>query len=74
MTCHFYASWGKKSYIPQKKPYNPVFESNFETGQTSVMRGSRQILIKEVFFGFGGHGQLQDNAMPSLSPNSNGSI
>ena len=35
-----------KSYIPQKKPYNLLFESNTETERISAMRGSRRVLVK----------------------------
>ena len=34
-----------------------------------VMKGSRQDLVKEVFFLLGGHGQLQDKTEPCFSPN-----
>ena len=50
-----------------------MIESNFETGGISVLKGSRQILVKEVLL-LGGRGQLQDNATPSFSPDSKSSV
>ena len=51
-----------------------MFERSFEIGQILVMKGSRQVLVKEVLFCLGGRGQLQDNATPSFSPDSKSSI
>ena len=34
------------------------------------MKSSRQDLVKEVFFGFGGHGHPQDDAMANFFANS----
>ena len=39
------------------------FESNTETGRISVMKGSRQVLVKVVLFQLRGHGHPQDDAM-----------
>ena len=32
-----------KSYIPQKKPYNVLFERSFEAGRISAMKDSRRV-------------------------------
>ena len=45
-------------------------ESSFETGRTSVMRGSRRILVKVVLFQLRGRGHPQDDATPNFSTNS----
>ena len=50
------------------------FESNTETGRISVMKGSRQVPVKEVLFQLRGHGHPQDDATPNLSPDSKSSI
>ena len=42
------------------------FESNTETGRISVMKGSRQVLVKVVLFQLRGRGQPQDDATPNL--------
>ena len=34
----------------KRKPYYPLFERSFETGQIFVMKGSRRILVKLVLF------------------------
>ena len=62
-----------KSYIPQKKAYNPLFESRFETGGKFAMRGST-VLVKVVLFQLRGHGHPQDRAMPNFFPDSKSSI
>ena len=46
------------------------FESNTETGRISVMRGSRQVLVKVVLFQLRGHGHPQDDAIPNFFANS----
>ena len=51
-----------------------MFERSFEIGRILVMKGSRQILVKEVLFCLGGRGQLHNNATPSFSPDSKSSI
>ena len=38
------------------------FESNTETGRISVMKGSRQVLVKVVLFQLRGPGHPQDDA------------
>ena len=55
-----------KSYIPQKKPYNVLFERSFETGRISVMKGSRQVLVEVVLFQLRGCGHPQDDATPNF--------
>ena len=55
-----------KSYIPQKKPYNPLFESNFETGQIFVKKGYIPVLVKVVLLHSRGCGHPQDDAMPDF--------
>ena len=38
------------------------FERSFETGRISVMKGSRQVLVKVVLFQLRGPGHPQDDA------------
>ena len=47
-----------------------LFESNTETGRISVMKGSRQVLVKVVLFQLRGHGHPQDDAMSNFFANS----
>ena len=42
------------------------FESNTETGKISVMKGSRQVLVKVVLFQLRGRGHPQDDATPNF--------
>ena len=56
----------RESYIPQKKPYNLPFERSFETGRISLMKGSRQVLVKVVLFQLRGHGYPQNDATPNF--------
>ena len=42
------------------------FERSFETGRISVMKGSRQVLVKVVLFQLRGCGQPQDDAKPNF--------
>ena len=51
-----------------------VNESSLKTGKISVMRDSKQFLVKEVLFQLRGRGHPQDNATPSFFFNSEGSI
>ena len=37
-------------YIPQKKPYYPLFEKSFETEQIFAVVGSRQVFVEGVLF------------------------
>ena len=46
------------------------FESNTETGRISVMKGSRQVLVKVVLFQLRGHGHPQDDATTNTFANS----
>ena len=46
------------------------FESNTETGRISVMKGSRQVLVKLVLFQLRGRGHPQDDATPNFFTNS----
>ena len=46
----------------KRKPYNPLFESRFETVRKFAMRGSRQVFVKVVLFQLRGHGHAQDDA------------
>ena len=46
------------------------FESNTETGRISVMKGSRQVLVKVVLFQLRGHSQPQNDATVILLKNS----
>ena len=50
------------------------FESNTETGRISVMKGSRQVLVKVVLFQLRGYSQPQNDAMPVFFANSKRSI
>ena len=43
----------------KRKIYNQAFERKFEKEQTSIMKSSRQVLVKEVLFWLGEHGQDQ---------------
>ena len=43
-----------------------LFERSFETGRTSVMKGSRRVLVKVVLFQLRGRGHPQDDAMPNF--------
>ena len=40
------------------------FERSFETGRISIMKGSRQVLVKVVLFQLRGCGHPQDDAQP----------
>ena len=51
-----------------------VNESSLKTGKISVMRDSRQVLVKVVLFQLRGHGHLQDDAMLNFFPYSKGSL
>ena len=46
------------------------FERSFETGRISVMKGSRQVLVKVVPFQLRGHSQPQNDARPNFFANS----
>ena len=58
----------------KRKPYNLPFDSSFEIGRISVMRGSRQVLVEVVLFQLRGRGHLQDDVTPNFFPNTKGSI
>ena len=47
-----------------------LFESNTETGRISVMKGSRQVLVKVVLFQFRGRGHPKGDATPNFFPDS----
>ena len=47
-----------------------VNERSLETGKISVMRKSRQILVKVVLFQLRGRGHPQDDATPNFCANS----
>ena len=49
---------------------NMLFEKSFETGRISIMKGSRQVLVKEVLFQLRGHGHPQDDATPNFCADS----
>ena len=42
------------------------FESNNETGRISIMKGSRQVLVKVMLFQLRGCGHPQDDATPNF--------
>ena len=42
-----------------------LIENSFETARISVMRGSRQVLVKVVLFQLRGHGHPQNDATPN---------
>ena len=46
------------------------FESNNETGRISIMKGSRQVLVKVMLFQLRGCGHPQDDATPNFFPDS----
>ena len=46
------------------------FESNTETGRISVMKGSRQVLVKVVLFQLRGRSQHQNDATANFFANS----
>ena len=50
------------------------FERSFENGRISLMKGSRQVLVKVVLFQLMGRGHLQDDVTPNFFPNTKGSI
>ena len=58
----------------QRKPYYLLFESRFETGRISGIKGSRQVLVKVVLFQLRGCGHPQDGAKPNFFPDSKSSI
>ena len=60
----------RKSYIPQKKPYNVPFERSFETGRISVKKGSRGVLVKVVLFQLRGRSHPYDDAKPNFCADS----
>ena len=47
-----------------REPYNALFERSSETGRISVIKGSRQVLVKVVLFQLRGRGHPQDDATP----------
>ena len=50
------------------------FERSFETGRISVMKSSRRVLVKVVFFHLRGRGHPKDDATPSFFPETKSSI
>ena len=46
------------------------FERSFETGRISVMKGSRQVLVKVVLFQLRGRSQPQNDATANFFANS----
>ena len=50
------------------------FERSFETGRISVMKGFKQVLVKEVLFQLRGRGHPQDDATPNFCADSKLSI
>ena len=58
----------------ERKPYDPMFESNFETSQIFVLKGSRPVLVKVVLFHSRGCDHPQDDAMANVFLDSKGSI
>ena len=50
------------------------FESNTENGRISVMKGSRQVLVKVVLFQLRGRGHPQDDATTNFFANSKSPI
>ena len=43
-----------------------IDESSFKIESSSIMRGSRRVLVKVLLFQLDGHGHPQDDAMPSF--------
>ena len=56
---------GKFIYF-KRKPYYPLFERSFETGQIFVMKGSRRVLVEGVLFHLRGRGHAQGHATPNF--------
>ena len=51
-----------------------VNQNSLKTGKISVMRDSRQVLVKVVLFQLRGRGHPQGNATPSFFPDSKSSM
>ena len=51
-----------------------VHETSFEIGGKSAMKGSRQVLVKLLFFQLGGCDHPQDGATPNFFPDSKSSV
>ena len=51
-----------------------VDEGSFEIESSSIMRGSRRVLVNVLLFQLDGRGHPQDDATPSFFPDSKGSI
>ena len=51
-----------------------VDESSFKIDCSSIMRGSRRVLVKVLLFQLDGCGHPQDDATPSFFPDSKNSI
>ena len=51
-----------------------VNDNSFENGSSSVMRGSRRVLVKVVFFQLDGNGNPLNDAVPSFFADSKSSI
>ena len=47
-----------------------VNESSLKTGRISILKDSRQLLVKVALFQLREHGHPQDNATPSFFPDS----
>ena len=58
----------------KRKPYKVPFERNTETGRTSVMRGSRRVLVKVVLFQLKGPCHPQDDTTTNFFPDSKSPI
>ena len=54
----------------KRKPYTSSFEKNIETGRISIMKGSRQVLVKVVLFQLRGRSQPQNDATANFFANS----
>ena len=51
-----------------------VDENRFKIESSTIMRGSRGLLVKVMLFQLDGHGHPQDDDMPSFFPDSKNSI
>ena len=58
----------------QKKVFQRLFESRFETGRIFAMECPRQVLVQVMLFQFLECCLAQDGAMPNFSPDSNSSL
>ena len=66
-------TWQRVIYF-KRKPLIVIDESNFIIGSSSIIRGSKQVLVKVLLFQLHGRGNPQYDATPSFFPDSKNSI